>query len=179
MVKDLTLRSASRARFNPVIPEKKAPNFRLNRKAFSFQGDNKWVKPEDLVLVKYCLNNGIGVEEMPLRGLPNILSRDSSTQRVSILFPEPQSMQGWNRDDVKEYGFEVTHLLYRNPVSELEEFLISEFGVPRESDKNEFSRNISNTGSYLLVPLLKVESSDKCNELLGVDKQLIYGNFKN
>ena len=178
MVNDLTLRSAPRAKFKPVIPEKKNPNFRLNNKAFKFNTESKWIKPENLEFVDYLHNRSIGVEEIPSRGLPSILSRDSLTSRVSILFSEPPSMQGWDRDDIRKLGFEVTHLLYRNPTSELEKFLISEFGVPVERGKTEFMRNSSGIGNYFLIPLSIVNSVDKCNLLLGVNKQLIYGNFR-
>ena len=177
MVRDLTLRSAPRAIFKPVIPEKKIPNFRLNNKAFKFNSESKWIKPENLKFVDYLHNRSIGVEEIPLRGLPSILSKDSLTSRVSILFPEPPSMQGWNRDDIRKLGFEVTHLLYRNPTSELEDFLISEFRVPKEEGRTEFLRNTSDVGSYFLIPLSIVNSVEQCNLLLGTNKRLIYGSF--
>lgn len=178
MVKDLTLRLASRAKFKPVISEKKIPNFRLNNQAFKFNTESKWIKPENLEFVDYLHNRSIVVEEISLRGLPSILSSDSLTPRVSILFPEPPSMQGWDRDDIRKLGFEVTHLLYRNLTSELENFLISEFGVAVERSKTEFMRNTSGIGNYFLIPFSIVNSVDQCNLLLGVNKRLIYGNFR-
>lgn len=181
MVRREALAEIGWAKFKPVIPEKVRPKFRLNKHAFSIiDSENKWFKANELSPAKYLSRRNIGLEEISSRSFPPILSNDVVVNGVYILFPESPSMQGWSKEDITNFGFPVSHLLYRNSSDSLLARLTTELGViTSRDDRNQISSYSSLNGDNILVPLNEIDSSEQCMRLLGVNQPLIYGGFDN